>query len=106
MRSPTARAMKSIAPPGASGTMKRIGLFGQSEPCAHNDLGPARPAATAPSSNPRRFNFDMRVPSPDTDCESLSRHFTGGLDAGRWQKRRRIIALAGRGTYLRGNDCF
>jgi hypothetical protein len=28
MRSPIARAMKSIAPPGASGTMNLIGLFG------------------------------------------------------------------------------
>jgi hypothetical protein len=85
-----------------------MGLFGQSEPCAHKDLGPATPAATAlaPSSNPRRFNFDMGVPSPDTDCESLSRRFTGGLDARHGQKRRRIIALAGRGTYSRGKDWF
>src|SRR4029078_43629 len=65
MRSPRDRAMKSIAPPGASGTMKRMGLAGQSEPCAHAFLDPARPAAmapVAPSSNPRGLNFDMRPP--------------------------------------------
>jgi hypothetical protein len=48
----------------------------------------------------------MSDPSPDTDCESLSRRLTGGLDIGHGQKRRRIIALAGWGTYSPGKDWF
>ena len=42
MRSPIARAMKSMAPPGASGTMNLIGLFGK--PACAQTAG----AATAP----------------------------------------------------------
>ena len=65
MRSPIARAMKSIAPPGASGTMNRTGLFGQSDACAHARGRLLRPAATAlvaAIKSARRFSFDIVFP--------------------------------------------
>ena len=60
MTSPTARAIKSIAPPGASGTMKRTGRFGHGVSAAPpwaraaRTAGSARPAVAADAKNSRR----------------------------------------------------
>src|SRR5215475_9882645 len=78
MRSPAARAIKSIAPPGASGTMIRTGLFGQSDACAQARERLPRPAATAPVAakrSARRFSFDIVFPLEET----VSRYFDSGL---------------------------
>ena len=47
MRSPSARAMKSMAPPGASGTMKRTGRFGHPPLCARAPRPASASAAAA-----------------------------------------------------------
>src|SRR5262249_55664744 len=78
MRSPVARAIKSIAPPGASGTMNRTGLFGQFDACAHARVRLPRPAATAPvaaNRSARRFSFDIVFPPEKT----VSRNFDSDL---------------------------
>jgi hypothetical protein len=63
--------MKSMAPPGASGTMKRTGRFGHSAaPWARAAPAPAMasPVAAAPLMNPRRAILLMSLPHKTLLC--------------------------------------
>src|SRR4051812_36400299 len=79
---PTSRAMMSFDPPGANGTMRRMGLEGYAPgaflACACATPASARPAAAAMRNRIIRFlsdgGFRYRSTGPTLDGVSLSLH--------------------------------